>query len=194
MSTKTVSRTTELVAKLRRMANEAGSALYERVCMAKDVLADNGWIAEVAEGDFGKAADLIEKDCFPEICTVLSIHDLLVLLKKFPERKQWQDAKWNLKLLWAEYEKSLIPDNGSGTKEPQQRANWKMVAQRDEEIKDLKFEIKRKNEKENEWDNERMQLKQKVEQLQLENARLKGRIEQLEAVVENMTSRRPVAV
>ncbi|HYE16834.1 MAG TPA: hypothetical protein VEA69_00195 [Tepidisphaeraceae bacterium] len=174
-----LSKTKQLLNKLKAMADQAGPALYERAGMAAEVLADAAWVAAEHGGDYDRACKAVEDNYFPELGKAMSIHELLTLAREFPQA-EWARHKYNLRRLWAEWE-------GRQEREPKaqrERVTKEDMAKAKDEIKELTYSLKKERQTAEGLAEENRRLRERVAELERVNARLEGRIEELERVLE----------
>lgn len=126
--------TSELIAKLKTMATKAGESLFERATMAAKVLADREWIAAECGGDYDRAHELIELECFPDM-SGYGLSKLLALIETFPDVETWRRHKFNLNRLWIERSDKRKAERGDGEGEPKERkSKAELIAEKVEEI------------------------------------------------------------
>lgn len=101
----------ELFAKLVKLRNESGEALYARLCLAKTLLEDREWVEapQHGGGDLSRAMDRLEAECFADICGALSLPQMLEILREVPQQKTWKASKYNLRAMYAEMQARRSP-------------------------------------------------------------------------------------
>jgi hypothetical protein len=157
------------LARLKKLRDKAGSLVYERVKLAASVYADRNWVAASFRGDPNAAAAHLQEEYFADLCDAVSFLDLLGIFKVFPEEREWAEHKYSVKRLFAALPKE--------EKAPRERRGV-TIKEHEEEIsrrKDAEFAAKRARE-------EAETLQARVKELEMENAKLKGRIEELERI------------
>lgn len=173
-------KSSELLAKLKKMASQAGEALFERAKMAAEVLADSQCIAEQFGGDREKAEETIKDECFPDLSMGGWFERLLVLRDKYPDIETWRQHKFNLQRLWIEYEKTKPPEpkgerNGPVARKVHEELQNKFEA-RGKELETANYQLRREREKAVDWE-------ERCHDLERELAEAKGRIATLELVL-----------
>ncbi len=88
---------------LEKAAKTAGSKLYDRVNMAKQVFEDKGWVFEYHEGKDKKALKALGEQYLSDICCTLPLATLFAIFETFPQKQQWKDRDYNLQTLYAEW-------------------------------------------------------------------------------------------
>jgi hypothetical protein len=164
--------TKQALAELKKLAKEAGRSLYRRLELAAVVLQDLDWIAQVHGGSDLKAQDALEDEFFRDVGGYVTLGKLLAMYRHVPKAK-WVELRYKVQAIELEYDEQAAPDK----RETGVRTAWKQIA---EERGDKLEAAERKI----------LILQAKVDGLTSENERLKGRIEQLEKMLE----RKPVGV
>jgi hypothetical protein len=166
-----------LLIRLKSLANHAGRNYYERVKIATTLLDDHEWVESAYKGDAYRAAESLEHEFFHDLCSARSIWELITIFRKFPERAQWEQRKWNLTVLAA----ACKPD-----REELNTPRRIKVAEFEEVQKqkaDLEFQVKRLDKESTNKENVIVGLQKRVAELERENTHLKGRVDELERVL-----------
>lgn len=69
--------TATLLAELKVLSGQAGENAFHRIELARDILADNDWIATVYGGNETKAREAIESEYFGDLCGAVDLSQLL---------------------------------------------------------------------------------------------------------------------
>lgn len=172
-------RASQLLVKLGELMNKSGEALYERVKLANQIRSDRVWLEEACAGDELKASEILAK-YFPDVCHGrMHMLTLLLVFDKFPKLEQWRERKFNLI--------AMLDEIASSTdKEKVERRTAKLadIIERDEKIKELEYKLKRAEKTIEERDAEIAKLRQELSVMREDNARLEGRLEQLEKILD----------
>ncbi len=159
------------------MASKAGEAIFDRTAMAAEVLADKEWLDAEFCGDFEKATDTVESDCFPEL-SAFGLSRLLTLLRTFPTKEAWKNRGYNIMRLWAEHEEAEEKKRGD-----RPRAERKGPIKREEhevalkKIEELEWTLKQVRESDQAKD-------AKIEKLVGELNELRGEVKTLNRMLE----------
>lgn len=91
-------------AALLTMRNEGGKNLYTRLKLADELLSDRAWVEDPARGggDESTCLDRLEGQCFGDVTGVISLPELLELLREVPEEKVWKQNKYQVRRMHAE--------------------------------------------------------------------------------------------
>lgn len=92
----------ETYTKLVELRNSSGDALYERLKLAKTLLADRDWIEDETKGggDESIAIDRLEDECFGDCGMSLPL--MLEVLRAIPAKSTWKANKFNVRRMHAE--------------------------------------------------------------------------------------------
>lgn len=157
--------------------------LHERVQTLVEVFEDQAFRADIGGDDFKLAAVL---DKYVDDCA-LSFLELRSVLQAFPKADQWLDA--NLRQLYADAvaRESKPKETGDTDKPARRSATVKELDELSLKLKDAEFVGKTLTE-------EVSELRQENRRLLAENARLEGRISELERMVERFSPRREAGI
>lgn len=175
--------TNQLIAELKTLAGQGKKNIFRRVQLASQILADHDWIASKG-WDEPQAREALQADYFSELGGYVSLGTLLEIYAKFPHESDWEEYNYNIRameLLWRQNE-------NDANQQSQERTKWKAKAEYlDNEVKEMKYEISRKNSMVDALEKEIVELNGKISslldenrQLREENAGLRGRLEELE--------------
>lgn len=183
MTTTVAKKTSELIAKLKKMAHQAGEALFERAGMALEVLDDAQWVADTFAGDKAKAEEVIAADCFPDLSMGGWFHRVLILRKQFSDLEQWRKFKFDLQRLWIDYQEKVTtkPPPNSDRKNP---VSHKIYEEAVEEKKSAEYQLRRQKQETVNWQRRCEDLERDLRETRLELAEAQGRIKTLEMLVE----------
>lgn len=94
----------EIFAELVRMRDTAGKNLYRRLKLVDQLLSDRGWVEDPTGGggDASRAIDRLEEHCFGDLCGALSLPQLLELLECVPQESIWKQKKFHLRRMFEE--------------------------------------------------------------------------------------------
>lgn len=173
----------KLLARLSELAKAAGHNYYERISIANQLLEDKEWIGREFKGDDYKAATVLEVKYFHDLSGSMTIWMLLQIYRKFNKEKTWEDANYNLRALYARCKPETT--KGSGTRSTVRIAEFEKVQQ---EAQEARFHVNKLKKEVNDKESELEQLRKMVAKLENENLRLKGRIEELERIVQGRLS------
>jgi DNA repair exonuclease SbcCD ATPase subunit len=174
----------QLLAKLRDLSKSAGENYYERISIADTLLQDKHWLeAEHAGSDF-KAAKALEDHYFHDLSGAMGLFDLLHIFRKHPEQKDWEKHGYNLKKMYATLKKT------ADKAEPPRRATVAELDAAQEQVKDLQYQLQHQRKLVKEHKTQGETLSQQVDRLKEENFRLKGRVEELERILEKWTGKK----
>jgi nitrogen fixation-related uncharacterized protein len=180
--------TRQKMLRLRELRDQAGSTLYERIKLAYECLQDPDFVEEIHGGKMDRAEDAIASEYFPDLVgpavARIDFAKMLAIYRQFSDEQTWKDHKYNLiamEILYDEKRKREKKD----TSPPQTR--WAVTRKQwddlESEKKALERQVKKKTDAISAKDEQIEGLRAKVQELESENAYLKGRISQLEAQV-----------
>lgn len=182
-----MTRTTEYLKQLHRLAQKAGEAIYDRVFMAQQVLADDVWLREHHKGRYDLGVSALEGTCFPELSAAFSLDRLLTLLGAFPDREFWREKKWNLTLLWACYQ-ARVKNEGPKTP-PGQKKNQPQQKQESEEpetpVSEFQHQLDRTTHLLAQQETELTRLRRENEELRQRVATLENQLSEMEKQLKN---------
>ena len=174
--------TSELMAKLKNLAGQAGQSIRERLELVETILRDVEYVT-ASFGDENKALETLEADCFGDLCGARSLPELLAIYREFPE-SEWKRFKWNLTRLLAEWDSKREKRTHVVENPPIKNAVYQDLHQRFEEqgvmLKGAKKELDK--------------YKERTQELERENLILKTRVEELERQLERIFSKHLMAV
>lgn len=92
----------DIYIKLLDMRNTHGAALYQRLTLAKTLLADREWVEDVTKGggDVSTAIDRLEDECFGD--SGMGLPSMLEVLHAVPQAATWKVNKYNIRRMYAE--------------------------------------------------------------------------------------------
>jgi len=167
--------------KLRALAKQGGETIYERVTLARSVLADLDYLAEEHQGDELRCREYLTREFFHGW---LDVNKLLMILDVFPLAEQWQARKYNLDRLYGETIASRKDAAKESTDKPK-RASCTIaeMAEVRDELEHAEKRIEFMTRTVADKDGMIAGLQQRIRELEQENAELRGRIRELERVV-----------
>lgn len=169
-------KTKEKAVTLRNLANAAGANIYTRCQLASEILSDHEYIADVY-GDEGKARDAIEAECFADLRGFVSLGELVLIYRDFPDEGTWRSHRYDLAAMKALREQAHeSPARGA------ERKSWKREAEQ------LQDKLDQADAMVEQMRSQRAEADSRVRELEIERARLLGRIEQLERELERRLS------
>ena len=167
----------KLLAKLQELSLQAGSNYFERISIANQLHQDREWIDQNFRGDDYGAMEALEIKYFHDLSGSMTIWMLLQIYRKFPDEKQWKDMKYNLRALYAKCK----PETEHRTQTRVKMADFQRIEQENQEVKyQNKQLVKKVADRETELD----KAQKRIQQLEAEVLRLKGRIDSLERIVQ----------
>lgn len=161
---------TQLIAELKTLSTKAGENCYRRIVIAEQILADREWIQEHHGGDPWKAASALEDDFFDDLSGAISLWGMLEILRHFPNESDWKKRKYSLRKLQADINP---PENKP------QRVKEKLPRINRDEYESIKQE---RDTLLKSVDSQQKKLKK----LEVENIELKGRLKELERVLDKL--------
>lgn len=182
----------DLIMRLRDLSNKAGENYYERIEIADTLLKDKEWVKLHYSGDAFRAADHLQECYFHDLCGLLTIWDLMHIYRKFPKKDDWVKHKYNLRKM-NELIKVKQPANTSGGGATRRSA--KIADLEDLEQKNVHLERKLQTQTKvvDEKDRKIADLEAQIRTLQMEKARLQGRVEELESLLDRVMIKDKVA-
>lgn len=169
---------TQKIVRLKTLVASAGENYYERISLAAELLADRHWLETEHRGNDIEAAQALEDEYFHDLCGVMGLWGLLQIYRRYPNQSDWKKFKYNLRKMY----ESLKPEPSG--REPYRRATVAELDAARGQAKALEATLKHEQKKVVEAVSEVEALRQKVVKLQRENERLKGRIEELERIID----------
>lgn len=125
-------RTNKLLARMQELAAQDNKSLYERTCLAKEVMDDIEWIAANHNGSESAAIEYLTYMYFPHHVGNYTVGQLLEILEYYPEEKDWEKHGFHLREM---YDK--IPQE----KKERRKADGPSKSQLREENHQLKLEV-----------------------------------------------------
>ena len=163
--------------RLADLIGEAGQNYFARITLIGELLADKAWLESAFAGDDYKAAQTLEEDYLHDLAGSMSIFELLRIKQHFPTEADWKKRKYRLNVLL----KDCTPEPEKRTVQRIKVSEYNQVVQKAQETEyALKVEKKTRKEVETEM----ASLAERVEILEEENAKLRGRIEELEHILD----------
>lgn len=161
----------KLYVRLINLRNDSGNLLYERLKLARTLLADREWVeaAEHGGGNESVAIDRLEAEAFADVCGAMSLPQMLEILRAVPQATVWKANKFNLRRMYAEMRERETP---TPTPTPTQTAP--VQDRRDVKIAELKQELQA--------------AREEVKTLRQENSRLHQRLDRIQKLLGAETS------
>lgn len=158
----------EALRELKQLAKAAADNLYRRIELATVVLSDLDWIATVHDGSDLKAQDALQSEFFKDLGGYITLGKLCAMYRAVP-MKQWKECRYDIAAVEIIYDGQAA---GETTKAEQgKRTAWKSLAEeRGEALAKAECELQA--------------LRGQVTRLGRENDRLRGRVEQLEKLLQ----------
>jgi hypothetical protein len=156
----------------QRLSKEAGSNIYERAQLAKQLMDDQQWVATEHGNDDWKA---LEDQFFADIAIPLT--DLIALARRYPKEETWAANGYKLR-------DRVALMRGGRRKHPRRTATLAQLAEAESKAKHFEAAcrtLKREAE----------ELRESAAKLSRENGHLKGRVQELEAVLDRHFCKRP---
>lgn len=174
--------TTQKLARLKVLRDDAGANIYERCRLAAEVLADTDWIAAIHGGSLDAAEQAVQDEYFADLGGYVTLGTLTDIYRTFPDEAEWKARKYNLQVMEAEWEEARAEEREV---KPRVRPQYKVLA---EEAKERAEKAERQAEQvETLLSGERQsaaRLREELETLRMENAELRGRVRELERLVD----------
>ena len=167
-----------IVSRLKELAGKAGQAIHERLGLCIELLKDKEYVA-AHFGDEGNALDRLEDDCFGDLCGARSLPELLEVYRAFPEKAQWEQHRWHLGRLVAEWDRTR-PKEEHGTRRAVKVKDHEDLQQQFQEASYLLNQTRRDKDAATATNEE---LRQKLAALERENIELRAKVEQLEKLI-----------
>jgi hypothetical protein len=164
--------TTQKVAMMKELAKIGDGTIYQRVKFANEALDDAEWLEATHNGKLDKAEQALEDDCFYSIHAYINLGTLLAIYRMFPDEKSWQEYNYDLGAMEALYLQSLpagapraerisYKKKSEGLQKDVDRLQ-QQLAYRDGQVEDAMGTIEK--------------LRIRVEELERENAELRGQV------------------
>lgn len=180
--------TRKLLTQLKALAGQAGRNYFERIRIAEALLSDKHWLAAEHGGDDYRAAEVLEAEFFHDVCGMMGLFDLLHIYRRFPNVADWEKNGFRLREMYAQLKAEQRP---AATTE-RRTAKVADVVRLEGEKKAVEFQLKKVKDDVKAKDvalqtkDERIgELETRVKRLETENLKLRGRLEQMEAVLES---------
>jgi len=157
--------TKQALAELKKLAASAADNLYRRIELAATVMQDLDWIASVHDGSDLKAQDALQSEFFKDLGGYVTLGKLIAMYRHVPAT-DWKECRYDVAAVEVLYDQQAAPDQ----KETRNRKAWKAAAEELEQKLDVA-------------ERRVASLQTKVDELTLENGRLRGRVEQLERLL-----------
>lgn len=158
-----------LLTELRTLQGQAGANYYRRTALAAQLLADRQWLEAEHRGNEIKAAKAIEDVYFHDVCGLLSLWDLLAIVRKFPDEAQWAARGYHLRRL---REACKV----KGKKRTRRQATLAELYAAQQALERAQAELD--------------EVRPRLKSLERENERLKGRVEELERILERFGAKK----
>ena len=157
--------TKQALAELKKLAASAADNLYRRIELAATVMQDLDWIASVHDGSDLKAQDALQSEFFRDIGGYVTLGKLIAMYRHVPAA-DWKECRYDVAAVEVLYDQQAAPDQ----KETRNRKAWKAAAEELEQKLDVA-------------ERRVASLQTKVDELTLDNERLRGQVEQLERLL-----------
>jgi chaperonin cofactor prefoldin len=172
----------QLIVRLGELIRGAGENYYERIQIADTLLKDKEWVEAHYSGDAFRGADHLEECYFHDLCGMMTIWDLMQIYRKFPKKDEWVKHKYNLRKMFEFTKvKTTTATTGGSTR---RAAKVEDLDRLEETNLALKKQLQTTNQVVVSKDKKIEDLETEVRSLQRENARLNGRIEELESLLD----------
>lgn len=174
-------KTSEILAKLKKLSGQVGELLFERAGLALEALNDKAWVAETYAGNRDRAVEVLGEDCFPDMVST-NWFDRMLVLRGFYAIETWKEMKWSLPRLWGKYEEDR---KAAGNPEPprsrRSQPTRKELEQLADEKQSLAYQLRRQKETSEDWQLRYRDLEAKYNELKVELAELRGENKMLRA-------------
>jgi hypothetical protein len=163
-------------ARLGALVRQAGVNYFERATLANELLQDKDWIAAALGGSDWKAVELLQAEFFHDLAGTIHLTDLIRLVQHWPDEKDWRAFGYHLGKMM----KALKPAHKPRTYRRPKLKEYEALLTRVKEVEYQRNTIL----------SERDKLLKRVAEVEKENDRLKGRVEELEGLIEKHFKRR----
>ncbi len=169
----------EQLARLHALVGEAGHNYYERIALAAALLGNQGWLDSSYQGDAYRAAEMLETKYFHDLCGAMSVWDFLRIYQFFPRENDWQAHGYNLRAM---HDKCKAKPENSQPREVVRvkRAEFEAAQTK---VQELTATLKTREKEVKSKDGEVMRLRERVTELEHENLKLSGRVDELEKLL-----------
>ena len=177
-----LTRLEELRLQAGKLRGELGAVTYERVQLAVAVYEDDDWVLDSFAGNQEAAAEFLEKKYLPDMLGAIEFYDAMRIIKAIPDQADWKRLDYDFKDLYAEMEaRERKCDEEAQPKATKKRVpSVRQFREQEAAIADLTSKseslvaiVKAK-------DDRLTALEKANDELRQDNARLKGRIDELE--------------
>ena len=166
--------TSQRLARLGDLINQAGINYYERIQHCYAILRDSVWIDAEFKGDEYAAAQMLGDKYLHDLSGAMTIWNLMQIYQRFPEIQDWQKAKYNLRVL---YEACKPAPKPKVERRAVTLADHEAMCQ---ELREAEWEVKDKTKKIQEYKSRVQELEEELTRVKAENVRLRARIRELE--------------
>ena len=174
------------IAELKKITPQMEDAIYRGAKAASRCLQDATWLARHFDGDEVAAAEHLQSDYFAWAGDLFSLWDVIQAYRWMPERSQWAEYRYNVQAILARHEEATTDEAPK-----RERHSYKKEANELREACDgLRAQIEVAKTEANERVAEATSLAARCHALEQENARLRGRIEELERLVPSLAGAR----
>lgn len=176
-----ISEATKLKNKLRSMADKAGSAAYERLGLAAQLMLDKEWIAAEHGGDSHVALETIEAEFFHDLCGSVPLARLLKMREVVPE-EEWRRHRYNLQRVAAAYAEQMAAQKPE--REKVERITREQYEKVQEDVEHFRAVARKQETETKQAQTEVQRLRTELDEKKTEIAVLRGRIEELERILD----------
>lgn len=173
--------TKDKITKLREMAGKAGSSVLERLTLVESLLKDADYLALYGD-DLAKAEASASNEFFPDLDGWVGLGRLVDVVRRFPDEGTWKEYRYNLRAMVDLF------DQQRDDERPERpiRRTVKVADFEDlqTEKADVEYALKREREASRQKDCEAAELRRQLVERDREIERLRGRIEELERIVD----------
>ena len=171
-------RTTQKLAELKQLAQQAKENTYQRIQLASEVLEDLDWIAATHGGSIDLARETLQAEYFHDLDGFVSLSTLISMFKKVP-KEEWDACHHKIAAIKIIFEGDYKDEKAPSTP----RHDWK----KDHDVLLDKYEDLEKDL--DSWKGIASDRDDKIQELQAEVTELKAGIARLEGRLEELRRR-----
>jgi hypothetical protein len=172
------------IRQLGELQQKTGRTIHDRARLAAELVADRDWLARDHGGDEGAAYDWLTGEYFHDLAEMgVSTENLVAVYRDVPG-ETWAAHKWNVRRVIVAWRAIKSPSPAAPVRDGEPpRTTRAVVEAKEQEIKELTFAVKRTQEQAQRSADEATTMRNRVRELELENAQLRGRLTELERIV-----------
>lgn len=172
--------TTQKIAELKSLSEQNDKNTFQRVKLATEILDDRDWVAQAYEGDEDLAVKAIEDNYFRGISGYVSLYTLREVYRMFPLEEAWAEYHYDICAMETKWGVARKAEDEQSAKPKPRRASLREMDALREENAEAKTSLEESRQIASSRESEVEQLQARVKELEAENHRLSGAIEELE--------------